>query len=75
MDRRQRLKALGLDRVLILDRGNVELALPPGWTVERDPAGHLPSSVRTSPGRIRSAPIPRRKCRAVAGTVAMKGVG
>jgi len=41
MDRRQRLKALGLDRVLILDRGNVELALPPGWTVERDPAGHL----------------------------------
>ena len=41
MDRRQRLKALGLERVLILDRGNVELALPPGWTVERDPAGHL----------------------------------
>jgi hypothetical protein len=33
MDRRQRLKALGLERVLILDRGNVELALPPGWTV------------------------------------------
>ncbi len=41
MDRRQRLKALGLERVLILDRGNVELALPPGWTVEPDPAGHL----------------------------------
>jgi hypothetical protein len=41
MDRRQRSKALGLERVLILDRGNVELALPPGWTVERDPAGHV----------------------------------
>ena len=41
MDRRQRLKALGLERVLILDRGNAELGLPPGWTVERDPAGHL----------------------------------
>jgi hypothetical protein len=41
MSRRQRLRALDLERVLILDRGNVELALPRGWTVERDPEGHL----------------------------------
>ena len=41
MSRRQRLKALDLDRVLILDRGNVELALPRGWAVAPDPQGHL----------------------------------
>lgn len=41
MDRRQRIKGLGLERVLILDRGNVELALPRGWAVEPDPDGHL----------------------------------
>jgi hypothetical protein len=41
MTRRQRLRALDLERVLILDRGNVELALPRGWTVEPDPEGHL----------------------------------
>ena len=41
MSQRERLKALGLERVLILDRGNVELALPPGWTVARDPQDHL----------------------------------
>ena len=41
MSRRERLKALNLDRVLILDRGNVELALPRGWTVAHDPQGHL----------------------------------
>ena len=41
MSRRARLKDLNLDRVLILDRGNVELALPRGWTVAPDPQGHL----------------------------------
>jgi hypothetical protein len=41
MSRRERLKALDLDRVLVLDRGNVELALPRGWTVAPDPQGHL----------------------------------
>ncbi len=41
MSRRERLKALDLDRVLIVDRGNVELALPRGWTVAPDPQGHL----------------------------------
>ncbi len=42
MSRRERLKALDLDRVLIIvDRGNVELALPRGWTVAPDPEGHL----------------------------------
>ena len=41
MSRRERLKALDLDRVLIIDRGNVELALPRGWTVAPDPQGHL----------------------------------
>ena len=41
MSRRERLKALDLDRILILDRGNVELALPRGWTVAPDPQGHL----------------------------------
>jgi hypothetical protein len=38
---RARLRALGLERVLVLERGNVELGLPAGWTVEPDPAGHL----------------------------------
>ena len=41
MSRRERLKGLNLDRVLILDRGNAELALPRGWTVAPDPQGHL----------------------------------
>ena len=41
MNRRERLKALELERVLIIDRGNVELALPRGWTVAPDPQGHL----------------------------------
>lgn len=41
LSRRARLKALDLERVLILDRGNVELALPRGWTVTPDPEGHL----------------------------------
>lgn len=37
--RRERLKALGLDRVLVLHRGNVELALPRGQTVTSAPSG------------------------------------
>lgn len=41
MTRRERLKALDLDRVLVLDRGNVELGLPRGWTVAPDPQGQL----------------------------------
>jgi|ERR687891_1598575 hypothetical protein len=41
MSRRGRLQALDLERVLIVDRGNVELALPRGWTVAPDPQGHL----------------------------------
>src|SRR3990167_7350133 len=41
MNRRERLRALELDRVLILDRGNVELAVPRGWTVAPAPQGHL----------------------------------
>ena len=41
MTRRERLKALDLERVLIVDRGNLELALPRGWTVAPDPQGHL----------------------------------
>jgi hypothetical protein len=41
MGRRARLKTLDLERVLILDRGNVEVALPRGWTVRPDPEGHL----------------------------------
>ena len=36
VNRRERLKALGLERVLVIDRGNLELALPAGWAVERD---------------------------------------
>ena len=49
MSRRERLKALDLDRVLIIDHGNIELALPRGWTVARDPQGHLACKDPTAP--------------------------
>jgi len=39
--RTHELKARGIDKILILDRGNVELGVPTGWSVKPDPEGLL----------------------------------
>ncbi|MFQ5830449.1 MAG: hypothetical protein ACE5JD_15025 [Candidatus Methylomirabilia bacterium] len=41
MKRIQRLRARGIEKILILDRGNVELGVPKGWSVESDPEGFV----------------------------------
>jgi hypothetical protein len=41
MSRRQAFLASGLERVVIVDRGNVEFALPHGWTAEPQRDGFM----------------------------------
>ena len=41
MKRADELRARGIEKILILDRGNVELGVPSGWSVEPDPGGFL----------------------------------
>ena len=41
MKRAHEFRAQGIEKVLILDRGNVELGVPSGWSVEPDPEGFL----------------------------------
>jgi hypothetical protein len=41
MTRAQELRARGIEKILILDRGTVELGVPRGWSVEPDPEGFL----------------------------------
>ena len=41
MRRAHEFQARGLEKILILDRGNVELGVPRGWSVEPDPQGFL----------------------------------
>jgi hypothetical protein len=41
MSRRDRYKARGVEHIVILDRGNVELGLPSGWTAEPQPDGYM----------------------------------
>jgi hypothetical protein len=41
MTRRKAFKALGLERVVIFDRGNVEFGLPRGWTAEPQAEGYM----------------------------------
>lgn len=41
MNRRNALEARGLERIVIIDRGNVEFALPRGWTAEPQPDGYM----------------------------------
>ena len=41
MSRRKALAARGLERVAIIDRGNVEFALPRGWTAEPQTEGYM----------------------------------
>ncbi|MBI1893323.1 MAG: hypothetical protein HYS14_04350 [Candidatus Rokubacteria bacterium] len=41
MKRAHELKARGIEKILILDRGNVELGVPRGWSVEPVPEGFM----------------------------------
>lgn len=41
MKRTDELKARGIEKILILDRGNVELGVPRGWSVQPDPEGFV----------------------------------
>ncbi len=41
MKRLHELRARGIEKILILDRGNVELGVPKGWSVEPDPDGFM----------------------------------
>ncbi len=41
MKRTHEIKARGIEKILILDRGNVELGVPRGWSVEPDSEGFL----------------------------------
>ena len=41
MKRTHEFRARGLEKILILDRGNAELGVPRGWSVEPDPEGFM----------------------------------
>lgn len=41
MKRAHEFRARGIEKILILDRGNVELGVPRGWSVEPDPDGFM----------------------------------
>ena len=41
MKRAHEFRARGIEKILILDRGNVELGVPRGWSVEPEPEGFL----------------------------------
>lgn len=41
MKRADKLKARGIEKILIVDRWNVELGVPRGWSVEPDPEGFM----------------------------------
>lgn len=52
MNRRETFKARGLERVVIFDRGNVEFALPRGWTAEPQTEGYMLCKDPTDSARL-----------------------